>query len=140
MIVSTLRPVERTLDVLAAPQTAAGGYLTAAGEPFAVFRQVEVGEAAEITPDGVAGPEALEGTVPGPAPQAMDAPRLPAPQVMDAARVPAQPVRTPRVGNPSTGTVHAAGGQAPGQPLAHHQLCVVRRPAPGGRDPEPPAG
>lgn len=115
--VSAAERAPRTLDVLAAPQTAAGGYLTAAGEPFAVFRQVEVGEAAEITPDGVAGPEALEGTVPGPAPQAMDAPRLPAPQVMDAPRVPAQPVRTPRVGNPSTGTVHAAGGQAPGQNL-----------------------
>jgi hypothetical protein len=32
------------------------------------------------------------------------------------------------------------GGQAPGQPLAHHQLPAVWRPAAGGRGPAPGAG
>jgi hypothetical protein len=76
----------RTLDVLAETQTAAGGYLTAAGESFAVFHQVEVGTAAvDRTPSGNGTPA-----------------------------VPPPPVRTPRVGSPSTDPVPAADGEEQG--------------------------
>ncbi|HRO95184.1 protein kinase [Citricoccus sp.] len=106
----------RTLDVLATPQTGTGGYLTAAGEPFAVFRQVEAGGTTGITADragfggtgipadgvGVGRPA---DAAPGPGPTA-----APGPSADTAPRVPAPPVRTPRVGSPrSTGQAAEAG-------------------------------
>ncbi|HEY4615361.1 MAG TPA: serine/threonine-protein kinase, partial [Citricoccus sp.] len=64
------------LDLLAAPQLAGGGYSTAAGEPFVVFRQVEPEHGGQD-----------------------DSPVLdPGPPAGPAARVPAPPDRTPRVG------------------------------------------
>lgn len=105
-----------TLDVLAGPQTAAGGYLTAAGEPFVVFRQVEPEHAGTDDVPVPAGRGRAAGRVPGPATDSgpttdsgvtpADGPVLePSRTAGPAARVPAPPDRTPRVAGSGDGPV-----------------------------------
>lgn len=72
-----------TLDVLARPQTRAGGYLAASGEPFTVFRLVDPDPEVEVDSEAE--------------PSGADDPAR-APSAPSAHSVPAPPGRTPSVG------------------------------------------